>query len=273
MGFLSSKGTTRAIDRLKSGLSVLEDLSIADIATITINMADAHRNLPHKQYMEVQEIYDELQKEKKKMPFSLDDYMHEWAAITLLFNSVAPFELYCGSLAIAEDFNRMKHDPSLQEISITSFRSTTLHRYAALYKKDIKTDEVTNYNDSDDYDNDSDESEDRYNDIIGDYEYIRSHVLVDESGVSIAFDAELDVEINIYEDHDCTIVIDGEDYFGTWEHVKGVFYDFYDFDNDEIVVLRGLSKYSAKYLHDDLVICEDVPQITGISIVHLFNKI
>ena len=116
MGVFGAIGAIRAVERLKSGRSQSEVLSIADIAMITVNMSDAQRNLPPDQYLEVQTLFNELQKKKEKKRYTLDEYMDQWTVMTFIFDSVAPFELYCGSDEIAASMKSMKQAPSYEEM-------------------------------------------------------------------------------------------------------------------------------------------------------------
>ena len=112
MGVFGAIGAIRAVERLKNGRSQSEVLSIADIAMITANMSDAQRNLPRDQYLEVQALFNELQKKKEKKRYTLDEYMDQWTVMTFLFDSIAPFELYCGNTEIAASMKRMKKGPN-----------------------------------------------------------------------------------------------------------------------------------------------------------------
>ncbi len=116
MGVFGAIGAIRAVERLKSGRSQSEMLSIADIAMTTVNMSDAQRNLPQDQYIEVQALFNELQKKKEKKKYTIDEYMDQWTVMTFLFDSYAPFELYCGSAEIAASMRRMKDDLSYCEM-------------------------------------------------------------------------------------------------------------------------------------------------------------
>lgn len=273
MGAFSSIGAIRAVERLKTGRSQSEMLSVADIVMMSVCLTDAYKKLSRDQYKEVQFVYDELQKNKEKKAYTLDEYMDEWTKITFRFDSVAPYELYCGNTEIAANMIRMKQDPAfyeMRDLVLNNPDFLTVAREINEIENEFEeiadeVDEETN--------EEIEESDDSYNDIVGEYEYKESYVCFDESDRSSEiFDAELDVDIYISEEHDCTIVIDGEEYFGTWDHIEGVYYDFSDFEGIDLVVLRGLSEYKTKYLNDMLVIYEDIPQVSGISLIHIFEK-
>lgn len=112
MGILSALGTTKAVERLKSGKSKTEVMSLADIALITFNMTDAQKNLPKDQFEDVYALFRNTQNSKEKRSYTLDEYLDVWTWLTFLFDSVAPFELYCGDSAIASSVIRQKQDPS-----------------------------------------------------------------------------------------------------------------------------------------------------------------
>ena len=134
MGLFGAVGAMRAVERLKSGRSQSEMMSIADIAMITVNMSDAQRNLPRNEYLAVQTLFNELQRKKEKKKYTLDEYMDQWTVLTFLFDSVAPFELYCGNTEIAVAMKKMKQDPSYCEMRDAVLENPAIVSFAREYE-------------------------------------------------------------------------------------------------------------------------------------------
>ena len=59
---------------------------------------------------------------------------------------------------------------------------------------------------------------------------------------------------------------------GYWKHEHDDYYALSDFNNDNVVVLRGLSQYRINISDGILTVFEDDPQIAGIRFQHVFEK-
>ena len=293
MGIIGAIGVVRAVERLKSGRSQTEKMSIADITMITVNGSEAQKNLPLDQYLEVKALFDELMKKTEKKLYDLDDYLTVTTAITMFFDSVAPFELYCGSPEIAASIRSMKQDPSFYDMRSMFLNSPELIGFTRADKYDVEDsgDSVYSYTDDesdeediidDEYDDESveedldeydDEVAEEFKEIIGNYGYKESYIFFcDSEEYSEEFDAQLDIDIFINECYWCNIFVDGEMHSGYWKHEHDDYYALSDFNNDNVVVLRGLSQYRINISDGILTVFEDDPQIAGIRFQHVFEK-
>ena len=299
MGILGGVKTVYAIERLKTGKSQKEAMSISDVVDTVVNLSDAQAVLPREQYLAVMDVYNNLKRIKEKKPLTLDDYIDATTLITFMFDHVAPYELFCGSPEIATYTTVLKANPDyeimrdmiIENPSILKETRNDDFDYEEAMKKYCTEHGIDYASDEDDEDEDvldiedsvvhtdcedvsADYTDEEHEDIEGHYKYEESYVFFKDKGsYSEAFDADLFAVIFLNEDSKCTVTIEQETYEGQWAFTDDEQLDFEGFSFTERVFIRGITSYYAAYSDEQISVIEDDPQMPGISFKHIFTKL
>ena len=102
MGIFSGIKAIWDIQRLSKGGTA--KLSLAQITSVIINLPDARKNLKRDEFEQVYALYKSLQKCKSKIPMGLDGYYDISARLILMFDQLAPYQLYGGRSEIESEF-------------------------------------------------------------------------------------------------------------------------------------------------------------------------
>jgi hypothetical protein len=95
MGIFSDFKAVRDVQKIKNGKTAR--LSISQIVNMIINLPDAKRNLPEKDFSTLLSLYQHMQKDVKKTRMDYDKYVEKCLVIINTFDTIAPYEQYSGT--------------------------------------------------------------------------------------------------------------------------------------------------------------------------------
>ncbi len=94
MGILSGMQALKAKAKIEAG--GIAKLSVAQIASMNVNMLDAKKNLTNEQFQKVYSVYQACKKDTKKRLYDFDGYFDITIKTIKRFNDVAPYLKYSG---------------------------------------------------------------------------------------------------------------------------------------------------------------------------------
>ena len=130
MGIFSGIKAIWDIQRLSKGGTA--KLSLAQITSVIINLPDARKNLKRDEFEQVYALYKSLQKCKSKIPMGLEGYYDTSARLILMFDQLAPYQLYGGRSEIESEFllsevrRLYKDDPNFAEEIISEIKKSVI---------------------------------------------------------------------------------------------------------------------------------------------------
>ncbi len=107
MGIISDAKAIKDVQKIKKGGKA--KLSVAQITGLTINLMDANNNLSKKDYKKVEELFQKLRQDDKKVEMDIEDYVSTVVDIIRKFDRIAPYEKY-GGLEETEEFKAFMKD-------------------------------------------------------------------------------------------------------------------------------------------------------------------
>lgn len=94
MAFFSDIKAAADVQRIKHGGTA--KLSLSQVTCLIVNMADARKNLPERQFNEVYKLYRKFRKATTKIPMDMYAYTQTAVKIIKMFDAIAPYERYSG---------------------------------------------------------------------------------------------------------------------------------------------------------------------------------
>ena len=128
----------RDLQRIKTSGGTAE-LSVAQITNFIINLLDARKNLPERQFNEVYTIYQEMQQYTAKVEMDMAGYLDTAMKIIRRFDEVAPYEKYSGN--DEEECALMMEDirsDNIREKMLENIHSESFREEALDYLKGVK---------------------------------------------------------------------------------------------------------------------------------------
>lgn len=102
MAFFSDLKAAADVQRIKHGGTAR--LSLSQITCLIVNMTDAKRNLPERQFDEVHGLYRQFRKATTKTPMDRHTYTDTAVKIIKMFDAIAPYERYSGGNELEMSF-------------------------------------------------------------------------------------------------------------------------------------------------------------------------
>lgn len=103
MGIFADMKAIADVQKIKRGNGTA-NLSIAQITGLLINLPDAEKNLPKKEFNQVYDLFKKMRKCKTKMSMDSHGYLDTAIKIIKEFDKIAPYELYSGGNQIEFSF-------------------------------------------------------------------------------------------------------------------------------------------------------------------------
>ncbi len=100
--------TPRKLQNLKSNPQVTETFTIAELATVVVNLLDAIQVLPPTDYLYLKKIYDKYQRDVSHITVTFREYLSYCDKIISNYDMVVPYYKVCGSSEL--DFSEWLED-------------------------------------------------------------------------------------------------------------------------------------------------------------------
>lgn len=102
MSFFSDLKAAANVQRIKHGGTAR--LSLSQVTCLIVNMTDARKNLPERQFNEVYGLYRQFRKATTKIPMDKRTYTETAVKIIKIFDAIAPYERYSGGNELEMSF-------------------------------------------------------------------------------------------------------------------------------------------------------------------------
>lgn len=133
MGLFSNVRAISLVEKIKNGST--ENITLAQITNLIINLPDAKNNLTKDQFKAVYKLYNDFQNCNSKIAMDLDGYYYNCVKIIKKFDAIAPYEKYSGG-------NELEFSFLMDEIR----ENKTSNKEFAEKNKKTANDYLTNFN-------------------------------------------------------------------------------------------------------------------------------